>query len=333
MTKKNESKTIGGQARAESLTALERKNIASAAARARWGTAVLKAEFGSPERPLRIGDIEIPCYVLEDGSRVLARAAVVKAIGRTGKVKGGRQYDDELQTPVFLGADNLKPFVSSDIEENYKCIEFRHNNLMMIGYRAEFLPQICEVYIDALDAGVLRPNQLHIAKACKALQRSFAKVGIIGLVDEVTGYQNFRARDALQVYLNTFLRQELAAWVKTFPDEFFEHIYRLRKWTMGKSSQRTPLVGKCINDLVYDRLGPQILDELNKRNPMNEKGRRSAKHFQWLTEDIGHPALAQHLYATIGFMRAHDNWHSFIDQFSKAFPKKGDQLALAMSSK
>ena len=35
---------------------------------------------------------------------------IVRAIGRTGKVKGGRQFDDEFNTPVFLTAENLKPF-------------------------------------------------------------------------------------------------------------------------------------------------------------------------------------------------------------------------------
>ncbi|WP_442886434.1 P63C domain-containing protein [Candidatus Binatus sp.] len=39
--------------------------------------------------------------------------------------------------------------------------------------------------------------------------------------------------------------------------------------------------------------------ELEVRNPI-ESGRRKAKHHQWLTEDIGRPALAQHLYAVIG---------------------------------
>ena len=40
-------------------------------------------------------------------------------------------------------------------------------------------------------------------------------------------------------------------------------------------------------DIVYSRLGPGVLDELEKRNPViGEKKRRLAKHTQWLTEDI-----------------------------------------------
>ena len=331
-TEEYTGKAKGGRARALALTSAERKAIAQKAAEARWGSKALNAEFGSPDRPLVIGDIEIPCYVLEDGTRVLARSGFLKAIGRTGKAKGGRQYDDEYQTPVFLSAENLKPYISTDTESNFTPVVFRYNGAEVIGYRAEFLPQVCEVYLDALDAGVLKSNQIHVAQACKALHRSFAKVGIIGLVDEATGYQDFRARDALQAYLDKFLRKELAAWVKTFPDEFFRELFRLKGWKWKGTSRRPGVVGKYINDIIYDRLGPGVLDELQRRNPADGRGRRKAKHFQWLTEDIGHPALAQHMYATIGLMRATENWAQFKVLFGRAYPKRGDQMALSLAS-
>ena len=50
--------------------------------------------------------------------RVLTRATFVRAIGRRGKAKGGRSYDDEFRTPVFLTAKNLKPFIPSEMLEN-----------------------------------------------------------------------------------------------------------------------------------------------------------------------------------------------------------------------
>ena len=92
-------------------------------------------------------------------------------MGRTGKAKGGRQFDAEFQTPVFLTADNLKPFLPKDIAENSTPILFTHSGTRLIGYPAELLPQVCEVFLDALEAGALRPNQLHIAERCKILHR------------------------------------------------------------------------------------------------------------------------------------------------------------------
>ena len=57
--------------------------------------------------------------------------------------------------------------------------------------------------------------------------RGFARVGIIALVDEATGYQEFRAREALEEILQKFISNELMKWVKTFPDEFYQQMFRL----------------------------------------------------------------------------------------------------------
>lgn len=37
-------------------------------------------------------------------------------------LKGGREYDDEFKTPVFLTANNLKPFIFDKLIENSKRI-------------------------------------------------------------------------------------------------------------------------------------------------------------------------------------------------------------------
>ena len=54
-------------------------------------------------------------------------------------MKGGRKFDEEFQTPVFLTADNLKPFFPKDLEVNSKPILFADGDSQMIGYRAELL--------------------------------------------------------------------------------------------------------------------------------------------------------------------------------------------------
>jgi len=62
------------------------------------------------------------------------------------------------------------------------------------------------------------------------LIRGLARVGIIALVDEATGYQEVRARQELQRILEAYVQAELRPWIKTFPDEFFKEIYRLQGW-------------------------------------------------------------------------------------------------------
>jgi len=55
----------------------------------------------------------------------------------------------------------------------------------------------------------LSPRQKIIADQCEILVRSFAKVGIIALVDEATGYQYEREKAELQVILKTYISEEI----------------------------------------------------------------------------------------------------------------------------
>jgi hypothetical protein len=106
-------------------------------------------------------------------------------------------------------------------------------------------------------------------------------------------------------------------------------MFRLKNWQWrGMSMNRPSVVGKFTNDLAYERLAPGILEELQKSNPKDEKGQRPAKDHQWLTEDVGHPALAQHLHAVIGFMRASTTWCGFYRLMQRAFPKKGQTIEM-----
>ncbi len=322
---------IGGKVRAARLSPEERSAIARAAAETRWGGAQRE---GAPPRTthtgtLRIGNREFDCGVLEDGTRVLTRATFVKAIGRTGKAKGGRKYDAEL--PVFLAADNLRPFIPADLAKNSIAIPVLIRGRRALGYRAELLADVCQVFVDAKDAHALKPNQERIADACKMLYRGFAKVGIIALVDEATGYQKDRAAEALQAILDAYLRREFAAWAKVFPDEFYEQMFRLRNWPWrGRSFNPPQVVGHYTNDLIYARLAPGILEELKLRNPKIGKYRKGT-NTQLFTPDIGHPALSQHLHAVTTLMRASDTWKDFMVRMDRALPKKGDKLQLELA--
>src|SRR5689334_11665470 len=141
---------------------------------------MLTAEYGSDKTPLIVGDIEIPCYVLSDGTRVLSRTGFLRAIGRTGKAKGGRVYDDEFKTPVFLSGDNLQPYITKEILENSSPIPFKApNGTVSIGYKAELLPDVLWAFADAMDAGKLKQSQLHIGQRAKMLLRAFTNVSII----------------------------------------------------------------------------------------------------------------------------------------------------------
>lgn len=320
-------KAKGGIARAEKLTPEQRQDIAREAARARWGGGIPRATH---EGAIRLGEIEIRCAVLENGQRVLTQSDVMRALGRARQAKGRQYYDADVNLPAFLTAKNLKPFIPQELEVTSSQIEFKPlKGNRAFGYPAELLPKVCDVFWDAEKADALTKGQRHIADRAKVLTRGLAHVGIIALVDEATGYQEIRDRRALEAILDRFLRKEFAAWARRFPDEFYQQIFRLKGWTWrGMTVNRPSVVGRYTNDLVYERLAPKILEELEARNPKDDRGHRKAKHHQWLTEDVGHPALAQHLYGLIGFMRASDSWDAFYRLVQRAFPKKNTQMLL-----
>lgn len=324
----------GGTGRAQSLTPARRSAIAKKAAASRWNPQAPKATYTGI---LKLGGLEIPCAVLPDGTRVLSHRGVGRALGRSfGGADWKRQENTDLagagDLPFFLSASSLNPFISNELLLLVtKPIPYRHSQGggVALGVAATALPGICDVWLKAREAGAINKGpQLVVAQKAEFLMRGLAQVGIVALVDEATGYQEVRARDALQAYLEKFLRKELAVWVKTFPDEFFRELYRLKKWPWSGSSRRPGIVGHYINDLVYTRLGPGVLKQLQEKNPVAENGRRKSRHTQWLTEDMGHPALAQHMFALIGFMRAEDNWEAFKQRFYRAFPERGDTLPL-----
>lgn len=273
----------------------------------------------------------IPCAVLKDGTRLLTQWGFYRAIGRSGSPAKGWGSDVEKVAP-FLALENLKPYVSEELADSTKPIIFRTvRGGKAFGYKAELLPQVCDVYLRAREDKALLKTQEKFAQACEMLVRGLAHVGIVALVDEATGYEDVRDRQALQEILDQFLRKELAAWAKRFPDEFYRQIFRLRNWTWkGRAVNPPGAVAHYTKNLVYERLAPALLTELEKANPM-QNGRRRAKHHQWLTEDVGHPALAQHLHAVIGLMRASASWDDFMVLVDRAFPKRGDTLELPFS--
>ena len=287
---------------------------------------------GAPDKPLTVGGIDIDCYVLEDETRVLSRGGFQSALGRHRTSKR-HQPSDVVNLPAFLAAGNLSPFVSEELVTASTPVAFQapSRGPVAYGYRAEILPQVCEVYLLARDAGVLLPAQQHVADRAEALIRSLATIGIIALVDEATGYQRIREENALAAILERLIAKELSPWTRMFPFEFYKQICRLKNWPGIHAIKRPSIIGRYTNDFVYDRLAPGVLEELQRINPrVPEKKRRRHKHHQWLTPDIGHPELRQHLWAVIALMRAAPSWHIFRQNLDRAFPKPGRTVPLML---
>ena len=291
---------------------------------------LLKSIYGSDKTPLKLGDIEIPCYVLEDGTRVFSGRGVQKAIGYDSKSGQWMKSFCNIKglSPYFYAGDqSIAERLSNPIK--FKRVDAGGSQSDTNGYEVTLLVDICSVIIDANRAGDF--DDTKIVRNADIIIRSVAKVGIIALVDEVTGYQQDkdRAKDELQKFLAQFISDEASRWVKTFNDSFFEMIYRMHGWNWTMTHKRPGVVGTWINDIVYERLAPVILTELQKVNPKTDKGTRKDRHHQHLTEEIGRPKLKEHLAAVEALGRASGyNWVRFMQMLNAAFPKQYQQLDL-----
>lgn len=287
---------------------------------------LLKAITGTAK--LKIGDTEFRCVVLEDGTRVISGKGFMTGMGmyRSGALSTRRKdVEGGAQIPLFLAYKNLKPFISDELIGVLSPIEYLPYNgrKPQKGIKAEAIPKICDVWLQARDAGILKGTQLSIAIKCDMVIRALAHVGIIALVDEATGYQEDRERDELARLLEIYLSEERLRWAKMFPDEFYRQIYRLKNWQYPGGGGKTPYVGRLTNQLVYEKLPPGVLEELRERNPINPtKKRRQWCHHQFLSTDIGQPDLRDHLLQVIALLRASANWNIFKRLFARAFPTK-----------
>ena len=289
------------------MTSIER---AKKAVNERWYPTIPKATHSGV---LLIGGQEIQCDVLNDGRRVLRQKTFLKAMGR-GKI-GGKETTGEGSTklPVFLQANNLTPYLQQEILERGAPIKYKGTDgRSLTGYEAMVLPAVCKIYVKADDNNALQENQRKVAIVCRAMLYGLAEVGLISLIDDATGYVYERERNELQTLLEKYIAKDLLPWRKVFPDSFFEQVYRLHNWTWPKLHKNHPqCVGNLINTYVYDVLPDIVKDELRNLNPPNEKGNRSRRHHQHLTETEEQKTLQKQIIKVVTIMKLSRNMDEF----------------------
>lgn len=276
---------------------------------------------------LKIGEVVIPCAVLEDGRRVLTRSALLNTL----EMSPGGTRSGEERIGDFVSSFSGSSALTVDVLERSKPIPFRmkHGGRPAHGYRAEILVDICRLVLGARSAGVLHVQRAPVAERCERLLLGMAGVGIVALVDEATGYQADRKREELQAILAAYLAPEMRPWVREFPDEYYEGIFRLLKWKWDpESSARPGFVGILTRQLVYERMPDGVWAALDERAPTIAPGRRKSKLHQHLSGDVGIGHLRTHLSVICAFLRAAPSWPLFVQSVQLAFPKPGDQLSM-----
>jgi hypothetical protein len=314
----------GGKARAELLAPEERSRIARTAAQSRWENSPPKAISGAADRPIRIADIQVPCYVLDDDRRLITMGGMVDTlnIARGGSMKRGMS-----RLELFISGKFIKPFISSDLHERVRNpIRFRIGKTFAYGFDSDTLIDIAEAVISADNAGELQTQQKGIAFQCRVITSGLTRIGLIALIDEATGYQTKRDSDELQKILEAYIRPEHRPWARTIPPEFTKEIYRVYGWSYSQSNRGPRYAGKLIRQLIYEKLPSPVLPELDAKNPSGAKYQRKHRHHQFLTDKIGLEHFKTQVVSVMTLLRASPDKETFQVLLERVF---GEQMSFA----
>lgn len=267
---------------------------------------------------------DVPCYVLDDGQRVFRLFNLTKAL--RGKEHGKFANYLAASNIVEYLPERLRPLTDNNNDRVPQgIIEFTFNGQIEKGYNSEDFMDVCTAFVEANMDGVnLSDAQKEILFNANKFILACAKVGIVALIDEATGYQYEREFDALQLKLQYFLTDSLREWEKTFPDDLWEEFGRLTNWK-GSLTQRPKYWGKLVNEFIYDCMDRDLANYLRENKPPKYTG---VKYHQWLNENYGVKELTQHIWKIIGMSKSCESIEDLRYLTNREFNKKPVQLRL-----
>lgn len=307
-----------------------RSEIARNAAVVRWGSNIDANKLPSPiaAADLDIGGTKIACAVIQgiDGPvRVLSERGVAGALGRT---RSGSHWQKKrnggAKLPVYLSSENIFPFISNKlIEALSEPIWYRAPNggRPVAGVPADCLIEICDAWVSAEAARVLKQPQKKFALQARVLMKGLGTLGIIGLIDEATGYQEIRSKNELQKILSAYISEALLPWSRRFPMSYYKEMFRLWGWQWPPQSgiQGPRYAGKLTKKLIYEQLPPGVIEEIERLNPPDENWQRRNRNSQLLTEDIGQPHLEKQIAIVTSLMTVSDTKGDFKRNIEKLY--------------
>ena len=197
---------------------------------------------------------------------------------------------------------------------------------MFVDYR--IVTDFCRLMLSLRRAGKLRGGYLDYATNCEMFMLALADVGLAALIDEATGYDKIKKRREYQELFKDFIREEHSDWVKEFPNEFFEHLYRV--YHCERTGRNHPsFFAHVITKYIYWPLADShgaILEQLREKDPIVSKNGRRYRLHQFLTEEVGKTALRLHIGSVITLLALSNDKGAFKRIFARRYPKAGDQM-------
>lgn len=263
----------------------------------------------------------IPCYVTEDGTRLLSGSKMQEALKITEGKRAGTKINRFFKqkalgsavTQIPSGA--LVPIICHQGDRKVYC------------YKAEALTDICDAMLEIRKNFTLKPKQQLVADQCEILMRAFAKVGLTALIDEATGYQTDRDKAELQKILSAYISDEVAKWQLTFSNEFYKELYRIYNIQPKEGHSKPLRVGYLTAHLIYDQLPDGVFSAIKEKTGKNENGNWKYQLHRNLSENVGRQDLRRIINEVTAIMAISDNKEQFEQLYDRRFNKHQETTA------
>ena len=277
----------------------------------------LKVIAGLSDNPVIIGDTKIGAFVLEDETRVLSQRSMVAGLGLRSR---GGSSGIATKVPRFLTSKVLEPFISNEllIKLENPILFTAPKGQKVFGYSAEIFLEVIDVVLAAKNANKLLKLQQHVGLRCEALKKALPAIGIIALIDESTGYQKIRERDALKILVKKYITESFRPWIKEFHDDLFSGIDKIYENEKTTSQNRPKYYGKFINKYIYKPLEKGLIHKkLVEINPADSKGNRKKRFHQFFTTDYGIRILRTRIDKITALLEISSNKKEFDHHYHK----------------
>lgn len=290
---------------------------------------IIKAQY---EGPLSLGEFKnIYCLTVVKGGvarRYVTIDAFREIVGISGAAEALRASLISLITRE-THAGNRR--VTELLDALKSPVTIQGNTALHKAFEHTIITKYARAVLDARRLGLIGGSTaLEYADNCERFLAASADVGWAALIDEATGYIKQHQLNEYRELFREFLREESRAWEREFPDKFFDGIYRIYGLVRKPDTNHPQFFARFIRKYIYYPLADSkgaILSELEAKNPiMDQRTGRKFRFHQFLTDQVGLPALRAHIWQVTGILGSSMSKQRFQLAFRTAFPRANDQM-------
>ncbi len=284
-----------------------------------------KIIYGTENLPLKVGNINIQCYLLENKIPVFVKKSIQKALGYDGK-------SEDWLLDLFGSINKFYPIPGAlfDAYENPILFESTAENgeiTILKGVSPEIFQLTCQTICNAKKDGYLSVQQLKHARAASIILDAIVDADLVERVETATGFSFLKetGKNYLSAYFIDHTNDDLWQWCRAIPDEFFEITFELYDLGWADLRNRPKAVGNALYELVFSRLEPNLSEDLRKQKP-----KRSYRKKKIIPGSNLHPAFSAYLTeVTAAYKAAGGNRTIFIQLLNRMHPQQETELKLS----